>query len=159
MAPSTRYDITVRPEIKSEDGAVLAEPVTHFFITQRPKISFALFDKWLSPVKPQLRVRFEQVVRQDSVEAHAFFKGEAGLRVAAKALEDERYGKYEKPGLNWLFSPAGDLPADRAVQLVVEPGILSQGDRTRRRKPGGLQLSHTWAVPVRGCAVPRPERR
>src|SRR5208283_1924291 len=132
MAPSTRYDITVRPEITTEDGAVLAEPVTHFFITQRPKISFAVFDKWLSPVKPQLRVRFEQVVRQDSIEAHAFFKGEAGLRVAAKVLEDERYSKYEKPGLNWVLSPAGDLPADRTAELVVEPGILSQ----RGTEPG-----------------------
>ncbi|MGA2228808.1 MAG: Ig-like domain-containing protein, partial [Syntrophobacteraceae bacterium] len=47
MAPSTRYDITVRPEIKSEEGVVLAEPVTHSFITQRPKISFAAFDAWL----------------------------------------------------------------------------------------------------------------
>ncbi|MGO9687504.1 MAG: alpha-2-macroglobulin family protein [Syntrophobacteraceae bacterium] len=132
MAPSTRYDITVRPEITTEDGAVLAEPVTHFFITQRPKISFAVFDKWLSPVKPQLRVRFEQVVRQDSIEAHAFFKGEAGLRVAAKVLEDERYSKYEKPGLNWVLSPAGDLPADKAAELVLEPGILSQ----RGTEPG-----------------------
>ena len=132
MAPSTRYDITVGAGISTEDGAVLAEPVTHFFITQRPKIGFAVFDKWLSPVKPQLRVRFEQVVRQDSIEAHVFFKGEAGLRVAAKVLEDDRYSKFEKPGINWVLSPAGDLPADKAAELVVEPGILSQ----RGTEPG-----------------------
>ncbi len=125
MAPSTRYNITVRPEIESEDGAVLGEPVTHFFITQRPKISFATFDSWLSPVKLQIRVRFDQVVRQDSLEAHAFFRGDAGFRVGAKALQDNQYDRYEKPGLNWLLSPAGDLPPDKAVQLVVEPGILS----------------------------------
>src|SRR5208283_6170392 len=29
-------------------------------------------------------------------------------------------------GLNWVLSPAGDLPADRAAELVVEPGILSE---------------------------------
>ncbi|MGA2401025.1 MAG: alpha-2-macroglobulin family protein [Syntrophobacteraceae bacterium] len=132
MAPSTRYNITVRPEIKSEDGAVLAEPLTHFFITQRPKISFAVFDSWLSPVKPQIRVRFDQVVRQDSMEAHAFFSGDAGLRVGAKVLEDKQYDRYEKPGLNWLLSPVGDLPPDKAVQLVVEPGILS----VRGTEPG-----------------------
>ncbi len=132
MAPSTRYVIKVRPEIKSEDGAVLAEPVTHFFITQRPKVSFAGFERWLSPVKPQIRVRFEQVVRQDSIEAHAFFRGQAGLRVAAKVLEDSRYDKYDKPGLNWLLSPVGELPSAKAVQLVVEPGILS----VRGTEPG-----------------------
>ena len=125
MVPSTRYSITVRPEIKSEDGAVLAEPVTHFFITQRPKTKFAVFDSWLSPVKPQIRVRFEQAVRQDSIEAHVFFMGQAGLRVGAKVLEDHQYDKYEKPGLNWLLSPLGDLPPDKDIRLVVEPGVLS----------------------------------
>ena len=125
MAPSTRYSITVRPEIKSEDGAVMAEPVTHSFITQRPKTSLAAFDSWLSPVKPQIRVRFEQAVRQDSIEAHAFFRGQAGLRVGAKGLEDHQYDKYEKPGLNWLLSPLGDLPPDKNMDLVVEPGVLS----------------------------------
>jgi hypothetical protein len=132
MAPSTRYTIQVRTEIKSEDGAVLAEPVTHSFITQRPKVNFAIFETWLSPVKPQIRVRFDQVVRQDSIEAHAFFKGAAGLRAAAKVEEDHRYDKYEKPGLNWLLSPIGDLPSGKPVQLVVEPGILS----TSGNEPG-----------------------
>ena len=44
-----------------------------------------------------------------------------------KFRTDDRYSRYEKPGLNWLLSPAADLPADRAAELVVEPGILSQG--------------------------------
>ncbi len=132
MAPSTRYNITVRPEFKSEEGAVLAEPVTHSFITQRPKTSFARFARWLSPVEPQIRLRFDQVVRKDSIEAHAFFRGEGGLRVGAKVLEDNQYRSYEEPGLNWVLSPAGDLPADRAAELFVEPGILSE----RGTEPG-----------------------
>jgi alpha-2-macroglobulin len=123
MAPSTRYNITVRPEINSEEGAVLGEPVNHSFITQRPKTNFAVFRKWLSPVEPLIRVRFEQPVRQGSIEAHAFFRGEAGLRVGAKVLDDSRDD--EKPGLNWLLSPLGQLPADKDIELVVEPGILS----------------------------------
>ena len=126
MAPATRYNITVRPEFKSDDGAVMAEPVTHSFITQRPKVNFAIFEEWLSPVKPQIKVRFEQAVRQDSIEAHAFFRGAAGLRVGAKVLEDHREEKYEKPGHNWLLSPLGDLPPDKDIQLVVEPGIVSR---------------------------------
>ncbi|SPF41207.1 Alpha-2-macroglobulin domain protein (fragment) [Syntrophobacter sp. SbD1] len=127
MATSTRYNITVRPEIKSEDGAVLAEAVTASFITQRPKISFAVFDNWLSPVKPQIRVRFEQAVRQDSIAAHVFFKAEAGVIVGAKVLADNRFSRYEKPDLNWLLEPVSDLPAGKEVQLAVEPGIQSTG--------------------------------
>ena len=123
MEPATRYNITVRPEIKSEDGAVLSGPVTHSFITKRPKVNFAIFERWLSPVKPQVRVGFDQSVQHDSIEAHAFFKAEGSQRVGVKVLPDDRYAKYEKPGLNWVLMPAGDLPADKEVQLVVEAGI------------------------------------
>jgi uncharacterized protein YfaS (alpha-2-macroglobulin family) len=124
MAPSTRYNISVRPEIKSEDGAGLAAPVTHSFITQRPHTSSAVFDMWLSPVKPQLRVRFDQAVRKDSLESHLFFKTVGGSRVATKVSEDNRY---EKSNINWLLSPAANLPEDRVSELVVEPGVLSVG--------------------------------
>ena len=144
MAPATRYRISVRPEIKSEDGVVLAEPVTHSFITQRPKVSFAVFDRWLSPEKPQIRVRFEQAVRQDSIEAHMFFKGEAGLRVEAKVkvLEDSGHhpktkkrkhiasadlDRQEESGTDWLLNPVDDLPPDKDAKLFVEPGIQSVG--------------------------------
>ena len=131
MAPSTRYNITVRPEIKSEDGAALAEPVTHSFVTMRPRTDSAVFDMWLSPVEPQIRVRFDQAVRKDSLESHVFFSCKNGARTAAKVLEDNRYDK-SNPGTNWLFSPAVDLQADRAANLVVEPGIQS----TRGNEPG-----------------------
>ncbi|HYA43599.1 MAG TPA: MG2 domain-containing protein [Syntrophobacteraceae bacterium] len=124
MAPATRYTVTVGPGIKSEDGAVLAEqPLTHSFITQRPKTASATFEKWLSPVQPQMSLAFDQVVRQDSVEAHAFFRAAPGLRVGAKVQADDRYDRFEKPGLHWLLSPVSDLPPDKVVQLLVEPGI------------------------------------
>lgn len=122
MAPSTKYDITVRPEIKTEDGAALAGPVTHSFITQRPRALSAYFEIWISPGKPQLRVRFNQAVRRESLEAHLFFKGQKGVRVAAKAAEDDRY-EGVTPGLNWLISPAADLPGGIASGLAVEPGV------------------------------------
>ncbi len=124
MAPSTRYNITVRPEIKAEDGAALAEPVTHSFITIRSLTDSAAFDMWLSPVKPQTRVRFNQAVRKDSLESHVFYREKGGARVSAKVLEDDRYVK-SNPGISWLFSPAVDLREDSAAELVVEPGIQS----------------------------------
>ena len=169
MVPSTRYTITVRPEFKSGDGAIMAEPVTHSFITQRPKISFAVFEEWLSPVKPQIKVRFEQAVRQDSIEAHAFFRGAAGLRVGAKVLEDHREDKYEKPGLNWLLSPLGDLPPDKDIQLVVEPGILPRigtepGVESRSvfgfRTLGGFRFVGVQCFDLKGVqSIIRPEIR
>ncbi|SPJ14661.1 Alpha-2-macroglobulin domain protein [Syntrophobacter sp. SbD2] len=169
MAPSTRYIITVRPEFKSEDGAIMAEPVTHSFITQRSKVNFAVFEEWLSPVKPQIKVRFEQAVRQDSIEAHAFFRGAAGLRVGAKVLDDHREDKYEKPGLNWLLSPLGDLPPDKDIQLVVEPGIIARigtepGVESRSvfgfRTLGGFRFAGVQCYDLKGVqSIIRPESR
>ena len=125
MALSTRYKITVRPEIKSEDGAGLAEPVNHFFITRRPTTTSAVFDMWLSPVRPQIRVRFDQAVLEGSLESHLFFRTAGGSRVAAKVSEDNRYERAN--GISWLVSPAADLPEDRVSELIVEPGVLSAG--------------------------------
>ncbi|MHC1729954.1 MAG: alpha-2-macroglobulin [Syntrophobacteraceae bacterium] len=123
MVPSTSYSIKVKPEIRSEDGAILAEPVVHSFVTVRPKITSSYFKKWLSPGMPQFRVRFDQAVGKDSLEAHVFFRPEKGQKVTAKVVEDPDYSK-EKPGLVWNLSPAIDLPPDNSGQLVVEPGIV-----------------------------------
>jgi hypothetical protein len=126
MAPATRYKITVKPEIKSEDGARLAEPVAHSFITQRPHVTSVYFEAWVSPGKPQIRVRFDQSVNKDSLESHFFFKTGAKSRVAAAVIEDNRY-ESTKAGTAWLLSPAVELPEDRAGELVVEPGVTSVG--------------------------------
>jgi hypothetical protein len=123
MAPATRYNITVRPGLQSQDGSVLAQPVTHSFITQRPKTRFATFEKWLSPVRPQVRVAFDQAVQQGSIESHAFFRAGRGVKVEAKAEMEDSSGRSEKPGLHWMLSPVSDLPPDKDAQLVIEPGI------------------------------------
>ncbi len=125
MRPATRYTVTVRAGIGSEDGALLTEPVTHSFITQRPRTIYAAFDSWLSPVEPGIRIQFDQPVRRDSIEAHAFFREETGLRVGVRVQADNQSGWQNKPGLNWLLSPAGELPEGKKVSLVIEPGVLS----------------------------------
>ncbi|MDR3555717.1 MAG: MG2 domain-containing protein [Syntrophobacteraceae bacterium] len=125
MAPSTRYTVTVAPGIKAQDGATLTGPLVHTFITQRPKSTSAQFESWLSPVEPRISIEFDQPVRRDSLQAHAFFKVQTGARTGVEVGEAEQPGSHEKPGLRWLLSPAGDLPADMSVSLVVEPGILS----------------------------------
>lgn len=131
LAPSTRYNITVRPEFKSMEGAVLAASVKHSFITQRPKATSANFMKWLSPVKPIFRVRFNQPVQLSSLQAHVYFNAEKGPRIPAIVQEDSRQSKIE-PGHVWLFTPAADLPPDTNASLFVEPGTIS----TRGPEPG-----------------------
>ncbi len=132
MAPSTRYTVRMEPGIRAEDGSVLAEPVVHSFVTRRPKITSANFDYWLSPVSPRFRVRFNQPVQKDSVEAHLYFRAEGAGRVAAKAAEDASYAKIAPPGTVWLVSPAKGLPPDRDCGLAVEPGVAS----TQGPEPG-----------------------
>ena len=39
MARATRYTVIVQPGIQTEDGATLAVPFTHTFLTQRPKVT------------------------------------------------------------------------------------------------------------------------
>ncbi|MDR3568143.1 MAG: MG2 domain-containing protein [Syntrophobacteraceae bacterium] len=125
LAAATRYTITVAPGIKAEDGGVLAAPLVHTFITKRPETTYAWFESWLSPVRPVVRVGFDQPVRQDSLEAHAFFKTGAGARIGVKAREGSQAGSQEKPGLKWLLTPAADLPRGKEASLVIEPGILA----------------------------------
>lgn len=122
LALSTKYRVTVNPGIKTEDGKTLAAPVAHSFITQRPKVSSGYFRTWLSPVSPQLTIQFNQPVRKSSLEEHLYFQCEGGAKVAAKVFEDPQYPGNQS---RWLVQPAGDLPADRMGDLMVEPGILA----------------------------------
>lgn len=124
LAPATRYSIKVKPEIRSEEGIALAEPLSHSFVTVRPRVTSAYFRKYLTPGRPQFRVRFNQSVSKETVEAHTFFQVEKGARVAAKVVEDPDYIK-EQPGLYWYLSPSVELPPDHAGRLFVEPGIQS----------------------------------
>lgn len=119
---STKYKVTVNPGIKAENGKTLAAPVLHSFITQRPKVNSGYFNSWLSPASPQFVVQFNQPVRKSSLEEHLYFQTEGGGRVAAKVLDDPNSSRKE---CRWLVSPTGDLPADKAGDLFVEPGILS----------------------------------
>jgi len=68
LKPATRYDIVVNPGIKTEDGASLAEPVVHRFITERPKVRHAWFRTWKAPGRPYIRLTFNQPVSGESVE-------------------------------------------------------------------------------------------
>ena len=46
---ATRYTVIVQPGIQTEDGATLAVPFTHTFLTQRPKVTEVIHQAWASP--------------------------------------------------------------------------------------------------------------
>jgi len=88
LIPSTRYRISVRPGIKTEDGSTLAKPVEHEFITQRPRVAHYRFKTWKSPALPQIYVTFDQPVERESVAQHLYLVGPDGRRVALTVIDD-----------------------------------------------------------------------
>src|SRR5512139_255652 len=74
LAPATRYEILVKPVIKTEDGSTLRDPVKHSFTTRRPKIDYVRFKSWRSPGTPEILVIFDQEVKQGSVAAHLYLE-------------------------------------------------------------------------------------
>jgi uncharacterized protein YfaS (alpha-2-macroglobulin family) len=119
LLPSTRYRVVIRPGITTEDGATLAEPVEHEFVTQRPRVANAWFRTWKSPGTPELFVVFNQEIVPESAEGHLRFRAENGDILAAK-LADAEAG-----ATAWLVTPAKELPHDALVSLESTPGLLS----------------------------------
>ncbi|MDY0040883.1 MAG: alpha-2-macroglobulin family protein, partial [Desulforhabdus sp.] len=126
LLPATRYKVKVQPGITTEEGKTLAKTVTHTFVTERPKISSTWFKTWIAPGSPQIGVRFNQPVQQESVAAHLFFKTGKETRVAAELSDDPDFVKSSdfQTGLVWLVSPKEELPGAQSVSLKVEPGIV-----------------------------------
>jgi alpha-2-macroglobulin len=87
---ATRYTLDIAPGIKAEDGATLAAPYHHTFLTERPAIVDYGFNQWRSASLPVLRLVFNQSVTQQSVADHIYFAtGEkAQNRVAIKINPD-----------------------------------------------------------------------
>ena len=123
LAPATRYKVTVLPGLKAMDGTTTAETTIHSFLTERPKIAGTTFKTWIAPGTPQIAVRFNQAVREDSVAAHVFFQVRNGRRMAATVAEDpdEVGSSLYKKGFVWLLSPQSELPLDVDADLSVEP--------------------------------------
>ena len=132
MARATRYTVTVRPGIQTEDGVTLAAPVTHTFLTQRPKVTDVRHQIWVSPGTPELLVLFDQPVTSSSVTRHVYVQIQAPVkkRVAISASEVPQH-----KGRGWLIRPVEELPQDTSAAVWVEPGVIS----TQGREPGSEQ--------------------
>jgi uncharacterized protein YfaS (alpha-2-macroglobulin family) len=90
LTPATRYEITVNPGIRAEDGSTISQTVKHSFITERPRVVHTWFKSWEAPGMPVIRMTFNQPVSQDSVEKYLFMRisGQPRSRIKVNAVPD-----------------------------------------------------------------------
>ena len=95
LSPATHYEITVKPGIKTEDGATLNKSIKHSFITERPIVTGTRFNTWEAPGMPVIRVIFNQPVSKDSIEKHLSIriKGKEKKSIAFDIKPDPEYEK------------------------------------------------------------------
>ncbi len=121
--PATRYRLTVRPGIRTEGGATLAQMVASEFETERPRVTATQFEQWLGPGSPALTVTFNQRMSAAAVKRHLFFRTDTGARFP---LEGEIANpEAPEPERFWRLRPVKELPLDIAAHLTAERGMTS----------------------------------
>lgn len=151
---ATKYDLTINPGIKAEDGATLAEAYKQTFITQRADIDYTSFKTWRSPSMPVVRVVLTQPVTKSTIaRALTMFDGERLVKVSAAADPDDSqapsyvpFGKGwlymgkqpvrksddqltakdgEEARRVWLIQPVTELPLNTTIALKLSAGLVS----------------------------------
>jgi uncharacterized protein YfaS (alpha-2-macroglobulin family) len=118
MPPATRYTMTISPKIAAEDGAMIAQTITHSFSTERPTSTYQNFSTWNGPGSPIVRVVFNQPVSQESAAVHLYFTAKNDpKRYSAKVtpdLESQPLPDYVlMPGQKvWVETAGGARPSD-----------------------------------------------
>jgi alpha-2-macroglobulin len=132
LAPATKYEIVVRPGIKTEDGATLKESLKYSFITERPGVVHTWFKTWSSPSMPVLRVTFNQQVSQYSVQKHLFILTEGNNRTQIKAEPDPDDKEIPivlpLPGENLALVTAGDETESSSMTSSVKSFLNKLGE-------------------------------
>lgn len=135
---ATRYAITVHKGLAAEDGATLAGDYAHSFITERPDVRYAWFQKWLSPTLPVIRLTFNQSVTRSSVEKALYISAAdnpLGQVVALKVEQDPN--DRELPAY---------LPVPTTKMLVSTAGVKPQKSDDDVRKVQGEEARRVWQV-------------
>ncbi len=153
MRQATRYEVTMRPGITTEEGLGLKHTVKHSFTTTRPKLTYTRFINWLSPGTPLIQVTFNQPVTRASVESALSMTAPsaAGESVQVVAYPDNLprrlpwwmtvTNQEQQPSVNdqltsvdgdqakkvWIVEPRKELPLDAHIGLQVKPGLISSG--------------------------------
>jgi alpha-2-macroglobulin len=127
--PATRYEIMVKPGIMTETQKILAKPIQHAFITQRPAIRYTSFISWRAPGMPKIRVKFNQAVTRHSVVKHIYLEKSnqrVPVTVELPPRDEDEAPLSSLVSESWIVSPKILLPLDTKVSLKVEPGIQSK---------------------------------
>jgi len=67
LKAATKYSLSIEPGIKTIDGASMAVPYKHQFITQRPKLQWVRLHRWTEAARPQAILQFNQPVTRSSI--------------------------------------------------------------------------------------------
>ena len=120
LRPATRYTLTLRPGLRALDGAELAAPLVHSFLTERPAVVNAWLQVWEAPGRPRIAVEFNQETTAESIARSLNFAVAGGERVDVAA------SRIEGPEAAWWsLVPSRELPGGRRVALAIVPGLVS----------------------------------
>jgi uncharacterized protein YfaS (alpha-2-macroglobulin family) len=162
LQASTTYRVDVRAGVAALDGATLREPASEQFITERPRLRYAGVVAWRSPTRPELQLRFNQPVTAASVAQVIRFGGPVDI---AADLFDATTPFYTPEGEArelWRVWPRESLPADRAVSLQIDAGLVSALGTETGFAADDAPSFHTFPAPRwlgLSCQVGNSERR
>lgn len=154
LEQSTAYNIEMKPGIKAEDGAQLAETYKDKFITKRADVEYNWFRTWKSPGMPVVRLTFNQPVTKSSVQKFIklndgktdtvldvskdpddneaprfvpFGKGwlDFGKQPARKSDDQLTEKNGEEARRIWVVQPQQELPLDTTITMKLLPGLVS----------------------------------
>jgi uncharacterized protein YfaS (alpha-2-macroglobulin family) len=145
---ATQYTLTVKPGIRAEDGATLADVYRQTFLTERADVAYASVYDWVSAGEPLLYLYTTQPVTAEALQQQLLFtlaenkQKIAGAIVSKREVRSEE-GAEEKPegeqatdqlpekkadphvAEEWQIKPNKALPLASKVVLRLTPGLAS----------------------------------
>jgi len=132
LQKATSYALEIKPVIRAEDGASLAQTTRHSFTTELPAGQYAYLREWEGPALPVMRLNFTQAVTRQSVEESIHFYNPAdksSVYVTASPDEEDETPPALKDGAEarqgWLIKPRTPLAPGIQYELKEGPGLLS----------------------------------
>ncbi len=145
LLPATEYRVTVVGPVTALDGARMETSLEQRFTTILPAASTASFDTWRAPGHPVIRVFFNQEVPVESVERRLVLQDPDGsVHYDLQVARDEGERSRGRERDSWVVEPTGELPLDRAVQLVAQPGLESARGTLVSRNANTVVEFHTF---------------
>ncbi|MGA7539426.1 MAG: MG2 domain-containing protein, partial [Steroidobacteraceae bacterium] len=152
--PATRYRIRIGTQLTALDGTRLTQAQTATFATESPRVRWAFFQGWRSPVTPVYLLRFTLPVTSASIAQALSYARDDGESVPARAeafttprrgplllpvpgvpgaiawIEHPQPSRSSEPASSkarrvWLIVPSRPLAPHATYQLEVGPGLVT----------------------------------